>query len=240
MEGKRNNTGLLFFLAFVLAAVFFGGQIDYISAEYDENMPCVVIDAGHGGIDPGKISAEGVQEKEINLQIANKLKSELESQGIRVVMTRESDEGLYREETEGKKTEDMKNRCKIIEETAPVCTVSIHQNSFPDTSVYGSQVFYYHTSDDGRQLAGILQKQLNQDLGIAKPREEKENSTYYILKRSTSVTVLVECGFLSNPQEARQLASEDYQQRVAESICSGLLTWINGNCYNEIYEYEDI
>lgn len=200
----------------------------------------VVLDPGHGGFDPGKVNADGTVEKEINLQIAWKLRQELEKNGIEVTMTREKDGGLYLEDSRSKKSDDLKNRCKLIEETDPVCTVSIHQNSFTDSQIYGPQVFYYHTSEGARELAGVLQEALNEDLAIEKPREEKENESYYILKRSTSTTVIVECGFLSNPNEASLLVTEDYQTKVAQSICRGLLTWLNGNCYNENYEYEDI
>lgn len=221
----RKLTAFILFAA-VIAVVFFMVKPDHTSAEYDENMPCVVIDAGHGGFDPGKVSGDGVLEKDINLQIANKLKKELEGHGIFVVMTRKADVGLYQEQSKGKKSEDMRNRCKVIEEADPVCTVSIHQNSFTDTSVYGPQVFYYHTSEEGKVLADTIQAGLNGDLEIAKPREEKENHDYYILKRSSSVTVLVECGFLSNPKEAQLLASEDYQKKIAKSICGGIIVWL--------------
>ena len=223
MRNTLKITGQILFPIVFFAAIFFYVRADNIQAEYDNDMPCIVIDAGHGGVDPGKISGDGVLEKDINLQIAYKLKRELESQGIRVVMTRDDDMGLYQDDTKAKKSEDMKNRCKVIEETNPACTISIHQNSFTDSSVHGPQVFYYHGSEEGKQLAGILQAHLNEKLAIEKPRQIKEDNTYYILKRSISVTVLVECGFLSNPKEAQLLTSEDYQQKIAEAICDGVM-----------------
>ncbi len=186
----------------------------------------IVIDPGHGGFDPGKVNADGVIEKDINLQVALKLKEELEAQGIEVIMTRDSDKGMYAETSKSKKTEDLKNRCALIEQTAPVCTISIHQNSFPDESVYGPQVFYYHTSEESAQLAQIVQDSLNQNLVIEKPREIKNNESYYMLKKSSSTTIIVECGFLSNPTEAQKLSGEEYQGQIAEAIRIGVMEYL--------------
>lgn len=207
---------------------------------HGDHAPVIVLDPGHGGTDPGKVNQDGIAEKDINLQIALLLKEELESHDISVVLTRESDAGLYEEDSKAKKSEDMRNRCTLIQKNDPVCTISIHQNSYQDASVYGPQVFFYHSSAKGRELAELLQSELNAGLQIEKPREAKENTDYYILKRSTSTTVLVECGFLSNENEAYLLTTEEYQRKVARSICLGLLTWLKGNCYNKLYEYENI
>lgn len=186
----------------------------------------VVIDSGHGGFDPGKVNSDGMIEKDINLQIAMKLKAELESQGIEVIMTRDSDKGLYEETSRSKKMEDLENRCKLIGETEPICTVSIHQNSFPDETVYGPQVFYYHTSESSAQLAQLVQDSLNTNLAIEKPRETKNNQSYYMLKKSPSTTIIVECGFLSNPTEAQKLSSEDYQAQIAAAIRQGVMEYV--------------
>ena len=186
----------------------------------------MVIDSGHGGFDPGKVNSDGMIEKDINLQIAMKLKTELESQGIEVIMTRDSDKGLYEETSKSKKMEDLQNRCKLIEETEPICTISIHQNSFPDETVYGPQVFYYHTSESSAQLAQLVQDSLNTNLAIEKPRETKNNQSYYMLKKSPSTTIIVECGFLSNPTEAQKLSSEDYQAQIAAAIRQGVMEYV--------------
>ena len=113
-------------------------------------------DAPHGGDDPGKIGVNGAKEKEINLAIAKKLQSLLEKEGFMVVMTREEDGGLYDEGSGSKKQQDMKKRCEKINEADPLFTVSIHQNSYPDESVQGPQVFYYSHSDTGRKLAAVI------------------------------------------------------------------------------------
>ena len=225
--GKRKIE--LAMMLLVLIAAFFASKkaVSLVSSSMGE-AKTVVIDVGHGGEDPGKVGIDGVLEKELTLQIAEKVRNKLESSGYRVVMTRETDVGLYEEGTSNKKAQDLQNRCKIIEETDPVCTVSIHQNSYTDSAVCGPQVFYYTHSTEGERLAATLQNRINENLAIDRPRVQKENSTYYILKRSESVTVIVECGFITNPTEAKLLADDDYQEKMAEAICQGIDEYVNG------------
>ena len=144
-------------------------------------------------MDPGMIGVGGIKEKLINLQVSLALAEKLEEQGFETMLTRTEDTGLYDPETVNKKAQDMQRRCALIEEKDPLLTVSIHQNSYSDPAVYGPQVFYFEHSVEGKELAACIQEQLNTRLGIAKPREIKGNTNYYILKRSASVTVLVEC-----------------------------------------------
>ena len=186
----------------------------------------VVIDAGHGGFDSGKVGVGSVLEKDINLQIAQKVQKELEDHKIETVMTRRSDQGLYDENEENKKQQDMKKRCDLMNQSGADLAVSIHQNSYTQESVYGPQVFYYETSVKGKELAEDLQETMNQRLQIARPRTVKGNTTYYILKKTQIPTVIVECGFLSNPQEAEKLCQEDYQEEVAQAICDGILQFL--------------
>lgn len=186
----------------------------------------IVVDAGHGGSDPGKVGVNNAQEKEINLSIAKKLRDYLEQEGYGVVMTRKEDAGLHAAAGTGSKKEDMQNRCALIEKTAPVLTVSIHQNSYTDASVCGPQVFYYTTSKEGEEIAKCIQDVMNQELQIAKPRTIKGNDTYYLLKRSASPTVIVECGFLSNYEEAEKLLTDSYQQDVARAVGKGVIQYL--------------
>lgn len=186
----------------------------------------MIVDSGHGGFDPGKVNADGIVEKDINLQIALKLRDRLEQQGIEIIMTRDSDKGMYEETSKSKKMEDLNNRCQLIAETEPLCTISIHQNSFPDESVYGPQVFYYHDSESSAQLAQFVQESLNTNLNIEKPRETKNNQSYYLLKKSPSTTIIVECGFLSNPDEAEKLTTENYQNQIADAILTGVMKYV--------------
>ena len=193
-----------------------------------DGIQTVVIDAGHGGDDPGKIGINGASEKDINLRITEKLRQYLEADGIRVVLTRETEDGLYDASAPNKKVQDMKRRIEKIEQTDPVLTVSIHQNSYPEEYVHGAQVFYYNGSSGGEQLAGLIQTQLVQDLDPENHRQIKPNDSYYLLKKTKGTIVIVECGFLSNAAEAGKLCDEAYQARVAWSIHKGILQYING------------
>lgn len=181
----------------------------------------VVIDVGHGGADPGKVGINDAKEKDINLQIAKKVRKLLEKKGIKVVMTREEDTMLAKDDTGNQKVQDMKERVKLINTIRPEFAVSIHQNSYHEESIHGAQVFYYKHSAEGEQLAAIMQKSL---LAVDKDnrRQAKADDTYYLLKRTEVPTIIVECGFLSNQEEAEKLVTDEYQQQVAEAIAKGI------------------
>ena len=183
---------------------------------------CVVIDAGHGGNDPGKIGVDDSREKDLNLVIADKVKRILEQQDIDVVMTRETDTGLYEEDASNKKVQDLKKRVSIINENQPDCVISIHQNSYHEEYVHGAQVFYYRNSAGGTELAKIMQTILNDNININNKKEIKENTSYYMLLHTKCPTIIVECGFLSNWDDANNLSSDDYQKRMAGLICKGI------------------
>lgn len=194
-----------------------------------ENRPVVVIDAGHGGKDPGKIGVDDSLEKDINLVIAGKVRDILVKQDVEVVMTREDDRGLYEEQTSNKKVQDMKNRCFLINETKADCAVSIHQNSYHEEYVKGAQVFYYGNSAEGKRLAEILQEELVSFVDTANHRKAKANESYYLLKKTGVPTAIVECGFLSNWEEAKKLQEEPYQNQIAWAVAMGILKYLNGS-----------
>lgn len=186
----------------------------------------VVLDAGHGGFDPGKVGTAGTKEKDINLAIAVKAKKMLEDSGYTVVMTREKDEALCSGQERNKKMADLQGRVSIIEKTDPAVAVSIHQNSY-SAGTKGAQVFYYSADNSGeeteaKRLAGILQNTIREVIGDENKRAEKGNSSYYMLKNVTCPFAIVECGFLSNPQEEALLCDEKYQQKMAQGICEGI------------------
>ena len=205
------------------AAIYAAGS----NVKVEETVRCVVIDAGHGGDDPGKVGINGAWEKDINLQVAERLKLLLEANDIEVVMTRESDEGLNDANASNKKVQDMKRRIELIEETAPALTVSIHQNSYPEEYVHGAQVFYYTGSREGRQLAEMIQNQLVEKADPENKRQVKANDSYYLLKKTGVPIVIVECGFLSNSAEAEKLCTPEYQDRIAWAIHMGILQFLN-------------
>ncbi len=187
----------------------------------------IVVDAGHGGSDPGMVTEE-LKEKDLNLTIAKMLRTYLEKEGFYVEMTRTEDKGLYQEGSRNKKAQDMQNRVAFIAEKTPLLTVSIHQNSYPDPSVKGPQVFYYADSVEGEKLAGCIQSQMNDKLETEPPREAKGNTSYYLLKKSSGVLNIIECGFMTNPQEAANLQEKGYQQKVVEAIGSGITDYLQG------------
>ena len=196
-------------------------------ADMREEKPLVVIDAGHGGFDPGKVGIDGQLEKDINLSIAKKLKAYLEASDVNVVMTRDTDTGLYQSGDSHKKVSDMRRRCDIINEARPDLVVSIHQNSYHQEEINGGQVFYYKTSQNGKRLAEILQERFDYVLGEANRRGAKANDNYYLLLHVKEPIVIVECGFLSNRKEAKALESEDYQDRMAWTIHMGVMEYLN-------------
>ena len=187
-----------------------------------ENSKTILVDAGHGGADPGMIGVNGLEEKGINLQIAVKLKDSLEKQGFSVIMTREEDKGLYEEDSRNQKAQDMQCRIAMIKKYRPVLCISVHQNSYQDAQIHGAQVFYYSHSEEGKRMAEVMQKALLK-ADEENTRQAKANDTYYLLKRTEVPTIIVECGFLSNPEEAAKLVSPKYQEKLAEAIAEGIL-----------------
>lgn len=219
---------ILLYLCFILPRAGAEKKVQESTANSDGAVGkgVIVIDAGHGGDDPGMIGSSGINEKILNLVYAKKLKALLEAEGYQVVMTRETEDGLYDADASNKKAQDMQRRVAVINESSPLAAVSIHQNSYPDASVAGPQVFYYEHSVEGEKLASCIQTALNTELNIMRQRMHKGNTSYYILKRSEAVTVIVECGFLSCPEEEARLQEEAYQDKVAQAICDGVLAYL--------------
>lgn len=216
----------------VIVAVYFVlyGRSEQASSgkvEQEKKKPCVVIDAGHGGADPGKVGINGALEKDINLEIARKLKIFLEQEDIEVILTRDSEMGLYDENAANKKVQDMKRRVEIIEANDPVLTVSIHQNSYHEEYVHGAQTFYYANSEQSKILAEKIQQLLLDEIDGENTRVAKSNDSYYLLKKTSTPIVIVECGFLSNSEEAQKLSSDYYQEKLAWAIHLGILQYIN-------------
>lgn len=190
--------------------------------------PSVVIDVGHGGNDPGKVGVDGSLEKDLNLQIARRLKAYLESSDVDVVMTREDDRGLYSESDARKKAADMRNRCALIAEAAPDLVISIHQNSYHEEAISGGQIFYYSRSEKGKRLAKILQRRFDYVLGDKNTRKAKANDSYYLLLNVKQPTVVAELGFLTNREEAARLNTPEYQDRLAWTLHMGIMEYLNG------------
>ena len=188
---------------------------------------CVVLDAGHGGKDPGKVGVTGCYEKDINLLIVEKLKIFLEMEGITVLLTRDGDYGLYAETDTNKKSADMRNRVNFIEENKPTLAVSIHQNSYTQENIKGAQTFYNGSSAESKELAENIQERMIAVLDKNNHRKTKQKDSNYLLKKATCPTVIVESGFLSNGEECKLLETKAYQEKVAWAIYMGIMQYLN-------------
>ncbi|HBI73858.1 MAG TPA: N-acetylmuramoyl-L-alanine amidase [Lachnospiraceae bacterium] len=235
---KRKYFNVVFLgIIFLLCALFSEKgikTIKYILAQKKSGVT-VVIDAGHGGFDPGKVGINKALEKDINLSIAFKLKRYLEQNNIKVIMTREDGKGLYQASDQDKKRADMKKRVSIINSSDPCMAISIHQNSYPQESIKGAQVFYHANSEEGKILAEILQERIKKTINDGNHRLAKSNSSYYLLKNTKCPLVIVECGFLSNRKEADLLCNEEYQGKMAWAICLGVLEYLDTSGMQEVY-----
>ena len=194
----------------------------------DNKNKIILIDPGHGGIDGGAVSKSGIVEKDVNLKISKMLKSKLESKGYKVLMTREEDSGLYSDKgkVRDKKNEDLANRCKMKQESKCDVFISIHLNMFEQSKYYGAQV-WYEKGEESIKLAHITQENLVKDLNNNNNRKEKcAKGDYKILRNVSDVpSILVECGFLSNVEEANLLATEAYQDKITTSLCNSIVEY---------------
>ena len=182
----------------------------------------IIIDPGHGGEDGGATSCTGVLESKFNLDIALRLNDLMHLLGMNTLMIRDTDRSIY---TQGetiaqKKVSDLRERVRIINETDNAIVVSIHQNTFPDGQYWGTQVFYPNTGDS-KELAGQLQKQFQISLTPQNKRVIKQTKGIYLMEHIQCTGILVECGFLSNPEEREKLKLPAYQQQMAFAIMAG-------------------
>ena len=223
-----------FSMTVVAAGYFLTGLNDQLAQQVQsgavDNMSVVVLDAGHGGMDGGATAA-GVRECEINLSIAQKARDFLTLMGYRVVMTRENDTLLADEgagTVRAQKRSDLKNRLEIMEGTPNSVGVSIHQNHFSQSYVHGAQVFY-GKADGSRELAERIQKNIATYLQADNKRKIKEaDSSLFILNNNrANPSVMVECGFLSNPEEEKLLKTAEYQEKTAWAIYMGVMAFLN-------------
>lgn len=227
METKGIRLLMAVILLLSMAAVARGAAQLVNSSRVQQRQYTVVIDAGHGGADPGKVGINGALEKDINLEIALLVQEFLEQEDVRVIMTRETQDGLYDKNASNKKVDDMKKRIAIMEKEKPDVVVSIHQNSYHEENVSGPQVFFYNGSTEGKKLAEIMQEQIVRGMKPEKERVAKENGSYYLLKKTSAPIVIVECGFLSNSREAEYLCTPLYREKMAWNIQLAILRYLN-------------
>lgn len=190
----------------------------------------IAIDAGHGGVDPGAVGKQGVREDEVNLKIALYLRNLIEENGGVVILTRNNGEGLYTENSKTlreKKNEDLRNRRIEVNNHEPDVLISIHLNSFTQSKYYGAQTFYKKDCEQSKKLAFIIQEEFRNILDENNKRVPQPRDTIYLIREAEAPAVLVECGFLSNPEEERKLADEKYQQKIAWAIYIGVMRYFN-------------
>ncbi len=190
----------------------------------------IVIDAGHGKPDSGAENENGVSEESINLKIALKLQKYLESSGATVLLTRSDENGIYEIDSKTisqKKVSDIKKRVKIANESSADIYVSIHLNKIPQGQYWGWQTFYNSGNEKSKLLADSIQKNLNETISKDNKREIKKLDNIYIMKNVEIPIALVECGFLSNEQEASKLQQDDYQSKLAWGIYDGIMDYFN-------------
>lgn len=190
----------------------------------------IVLDAGHGDPDGGAVGVSGTLEKDINLAIAQKLQEILEGMGAEVIMTREGDSGIYDESAatiRKMKVSDMRKRLDIIKKSGADLFLSIHMNSFSDSSVNGLHIFYDKNHPDIEPLAKEIQENISSVTGAAAHTVKTADEKLFLMKQSPIPSVLVECGFLSNPEEEKKLTDEEYQAKIAWAIAKSLENYTN-------------
>lgn len=195
-----------------------------------EREHTVVIDAGHGGIDGGATSCTGKLESAFNLEIALRLNDLMHLLGYNTAMIRTTDTSVY---TEGntiasQKVSDLKERVRIVNETDDAILLSIHQNTFSDCRYGGAQVFYAPT-EGSQTLATQLQTAITETINPGSNRKCKKAETVYLLQNVDCTAVLIECGFLSNPEEEAKLRDSEYQQRLCCVIVSALSEFLHSD-----------
>ena len=184
----------------------------------------VLIDAGHGGTDPGSIGYKTkIHEDILNLKMSKLLKTKLENAGINVVMSRETDDALIEGSGKKWKRKEMEARRELIKKTRPNMVISLHQNSYTNHSLRGAQVFYDKKSEISKLIAESIQEQfkLNLDKSIKAPSP----GDYFMLKCSSAPSVIIECGFLSNEEDEKLLLSPEYQEKIVNSIYRGIVNF---------------
>ncbi len=218
---KLISYALSFLLVFGFTTYFIYEKEDQVKETLSQPIQkTVFIDVGHGGFDPGyvkKIKGEEIYEKDINLKIALYLETYLKELGYKVVINRTTDEALAKS-----KSPDMARRVAQINSDPNSIAVSIHQNSFTNSSPKGAQVFYHTKSEEGKLLAKAIQKSLKENAHWGNKKDISPNKEYYMLRKTKVPAVIVECGFLSNSEDLKKLLNPDYQKTVAKAIAIGI------------------
>lgn len=218
----KKNACIIVFVIIMFLLTFAFSHIVAVSAS-GYNGITIVLDAGHGGRDGGSVGVNGTIEKEINLKYTLALKEKLVSAGYRVELTRKTDDGLYLESAKNKKMSDLNARMEIIKRANPNLVISIHMNSFSSQSAHGASTYYRSGDESGQIVSDLIQQSLNTYLGV--PSTKGKVGDYYILNESYYTAVLIECGFLSNPEEERLLNTDEYLEKFVDAVYNAILLY---------------
>ena len=236
---KKTNENLMFYMSVICGSVFFctlmfmayGKLESQVFSSQSGSHKSIVLDPGHGGEDGGAVGNDGIMEKNINLEIAKKLRDILEASGYQVTMTRNEDTAIY-DDSAGtlrqKKRSDLRNRLEMIKSASPENSifVSIHQNKFPDSKYFGTQIFYSKNHPKSQQLADYIKQSVT---GLIQPDNTREikpaDKNIYLLHNASIPAVVVECGFLSNSEESHKLSTKEYQEEMAFCIYCGITNY---------------
>lgn len=215
---------------FLITAIFGSRAVTALSEKAAvTSRKCIIIDAGHGGVDGGAVSCTGVYESQINLEIALRLNDLMHLLGIDTVMIRTTDCSVYTsgDTISAKKISDLKERVRISNSIKNAVLVSIHQNQFTESRYSGAQVFYAATANS-EQLANSIQHTFVQTLNLQSKRQIKKATGIYLMEHIRCPGVLVECGFISNPEEEAMLRSDEYQKKICCIIASSCSQFLHG------------
>lgn len=218
--------GALFLCAFPLLRT---PEAAEAAAFLSETPVTVILDAGHGGEDGGASTADGVLESGINLEIALRLRDLLAFAGVDTQMIRDTDTAVYSGDCRTisqKKVSDLKNRVSMVNTVENGLLVSIHQNYFEQTKYYGAQVFFAKT-EGSKALAERIQQSLRENVDATNHRQCKPSQSVYLMEHIECTGVLIECGFLSNYEEAKRLQTDAYQKKLSAAICGAITEYLS-------------
>lgn len=185
----------------------------------------LVLDAGHGYPDGGAVNSNGLSESAINLKIIQKLQELLEASNCTVILTRSDENGIYDANSKKKKLSDLQNRVEIVNNSNADALISIHLNKISQSQYYGWQSFYQKNNENSKNLAGAIQSNLNYSIQRQNKREILPISNIYLMDNSKIPSVIIECGFLSNLEEANLLQTDEYQNSLAWGIYTGIMDY---------------
>lgn len=218
---KKHKIFALFLVVLTILSFSLNGIVIATSSKY--NGITIVLDAGHGGRDGGSVGANGSVEKDLNLAYTLLLKEKLVKSGYRVELTRKNDDGLYSNLAKNKKVSDMNARFEIIKKTNPNLVISIHMNSFNNSSAKGANTYYRANDEASKAVGNIIQQSFCNYCG-AKTQNAKVGD-YYILNCSYYTAILIECGFISNPEEEKLLQTKEYKEKFTDAIMKGIFIY---------------